>query len=417
MKGLWFPLAALLVTGAAAAQSDLDENWYFSIFGGPVFNDSSREADDGLLGGIGIARFLTPNFSVGLDYDQYDNDFRNQPGGIDNWSLGLTGRYHFPVDSAIRPYLLVGIGGQNHDSPNGDGTEMMLNLGGGLRAAINERLRFRSELKYRYDTDDESVAFQDDFGDWILQFGLDVALGEVGSPLDSDGDGVPDRRDDCPNSRPGARVDANGCEPDSDNDGVPDGLDRCPDTPPGTRVGEDGCEIRDSDGDGVPDDRDRCPDTPPGAAVDERGCELDSDGDGVPDSRDECPNTERGVVVDLNGCPAESSISLRGVKFAFDSDRLTGTSTDILDQAVSVLRANRGVRIEVAGHTDNVGSENYNEALSDRRARVVRQYLIDQGIDGSRLTSRGYGESQPVADNDTDAGRAENRRTELVILD
>jgi len=128
------------------------------------------------------------------------------------------------------------------------------------------------------------------------------AVDAVGCPTDSDQDGVPDGEDACPGTAVGAKVDAKGCPIDSDGDGVPDGLDRCPGTPAEASVDANGCPL-DSDGDGVPDYMDDCPDTPQGYIVDSRGCPKDSDGDGVPDSLDDCPNTPKGVPVWNNGCP------------------------------------------------------------------------------------------------------------------
>ena len=122
---------------------------------------------------------------------------------------------------------------------------------------------------------------------------------------DSDGDGVPDSRDMCPNTPPGVLIDENGCPIDMDGDGVPDYLDKCPKTPLGVKVDKDGCPL-DSDKDGVPDYLDKCPNTPAGIPVDNTGCPYDSDNDGVPDYLDKCPNTPEGVKVDKNGCPLDS---------------------------------------------------------------------------------------------------------------
>jgi outer membrane protein OmpA-like peptidoglycan-associated protein len=122
------------------------------------------------------------------------------------------------------------------------------------------------------------------------------------TPVDSDGDGVDDSIDKCPNTPKGATVDATGCPMDSDHDGVLDGLDKCPDTPAGAVVDTNGCPL-DGDKDGVPDGIDKCPDTVAGTPVDATGCPLDSDHDGVPDNLDRCPNTPPGTQVDGNGCP------------------------------------------------------------------------------------------------------------------
>jgi len=143
----------------------------------------------------------------------------------------------------------------------------------------------------------------------------------------------------------------------------------------------------------------------------------DLDRDGVPNERDKCPNTRKGAVVDLDGCEVEAVIELEGVHFDFDKATIKPEGMAVLDQAAALLKTHERVIVEVAGHTDSVGSEAYNQGLSERRANAVKDYLTAKGITASRLSARGYGESQPVASNDTDAGRAENRRVELIVLD
>lgn len=245
-----------------------------------------------------------------------------------------------------------------------------------------------------------------------------LAGGIIGSVVcammakDEDGDGVHDDADRCPGTPPGATVDQNGCELDFDGDGVVDRLDECPDTPAGARVNAVGCEV-DSDGDGVKDSADRCPGTPAGAAVDEFGCEFDTDGDGVVDSRDRCPGTEQGQAVDNTGCDLAETYRMKDVHFGFDSAELTSDSRASLEDALEILKRNADLAVEIAGHTDAIGTESYNQSLSQRRARAVRDYLVANGIDTGRLTARGYGESEPIADNSSEAGRAMNRRVEL----
>ncbi len=209
---------------------------------------------------------------------------------------------------------------------------------------------------------------------------------------------------------------------DSDGDGVTDDLDQCPNTPAGTEVDATGCAVPvvlDSDGDGVNDDQDKCPGTAAGTTVGTDGCPLDSDGDGVIDDNDQCPGTPAGVEVEANGCPkvGETLMTLEGVNFAFDSDELTAASKAKLDEAVATLNANSLVNVKVVGHTDSRGSESYNQSLSERRAAAVVDYLTSNGVSGSRLSSAGMGESQPVADNSTKEGRYQNRRVELVVVE
>ena len=143
----------------------------------------------------------------------------------------------------------------------------------------------------------------------------------------------------------------------------------------------------------------------------------DLDGDGVLNEHDKCPNTRPGAVVDLDGCEVEAVIELEGVHFDFDKATLKPEAKAILDQAAALLAKHERVVVEVAGHTDSTGPEAYNQKLSERRANAVQDYLVEKGIRASRLSAKGYGESMPVASNDSKEGRAENRRVELVVMD
>jgi OmpA-OmpF porin, OOP family len=170
----------------------------------------------------------------------------------------------------------------------------------------------------------------------------------------------------------------------------------------------------DSDGDGVTDDIDKCPDTPAGVQVDAEGCPLDTDGDGVPDHQDKCPQTPQGATVDEVGCMKQ--LILNNVEFVVDSSELTAGAKASLNQVADALRGRPDVKsISVIGHTDNTGSDAYNLRLSERRAAAVADYLRRSGA-SSRFVSSGRGESQPIADNTTEQGRARNRRVELNVV-
>jgi OOP family OmpA-OmpF porin len=141
----------------------------------------------------------------------------------------------------------------------------------------------------------------------------------------------------------------------------------------------------------------------------------DDDGDGILNSVDQCPNSPAGSRVNNVGCPFDRELLLQGVKFATNSDELLPESLPILENAIATLKRYPEVNIEVAGHTDNRGSDAYNLDLSSRRAASVLKYLRDGGVSNT-LTSRGYGESEPIASNDTDDGRQQNRRVVLRAL-
>ena len=229
-----------------------------------------------------------------------------------------------------------------------------------------------------------------------------------GCPFDTDGDGVYDYLDECPNTQKGVKVDKKGCPYDRDGDGVIDELDRCPDTPGGVKVDRRGCPL-DTDGDGVYDYLDRCPDTPKGVKVDRNGCPLDTDRDGVYDYLDKCPGTPRGAKVNDRGCWVLERVQFDTAKWSIKAETYPA-----LDEVVAVLKRNPDLKVEIEGHTDIAGSKALNQKLSENRAKVVREYLTKEGINPERLSSAGYGFSRPIASNSTIAGRAKNRRVELT---
>ena len=171
----------------------------------------------------------------------------------------------------------------------------------------------------------------------------------------------------------------------------------------------------DSDGDGVVDAKDQCPDTPAGVTVDATGCAVDSDGDGVADYKDECPDTRPNLVVDDKGCPVEARMDLN-VEFETNKAEIKPKHTDELNRAGEFLQNHPNARMLIEGHTDSIGAADYNQQLSERRAASVKNYLVEEfNIDPDRLQAKGYGESRPVATNETAAGRQENRRVIGVV--
>jgi OOP family OmpA-OmpF porin len=195
---------------------------------------------------------------------------------------------------------------------------------------------------------------------------------------------------------------------DSDGDGVVDELDKCPGTPRGMEVDAQGCPP-DSDGDGVINEADKCPNTPPGVPVDSYGCPPDSDGDGVPDYLDQCPSTPAGATVNEVGCWSLKATML----FDTNSSYIRSEAHPLLDEVATILEKNPQIKVEIQGYADNTGTAEYNQWLSERRAKRVMDYLVSKGIARERLQAKGYGSSRPVASNATEEGRAQNRRVEL----
>lgn len=218
---------------------------------------------------------------------------------------------------------------------------------------------------------------------WLMSLALATTMPATAAS-DDDGDGVKDRADQCPRSNAGAHVDARGCE-------------------------------FDADGDGVVNHFDQCPDSTTGVAVNINGCAHDSDGDQVVDFRDSCPNTDNRTLVDATGCPLGDVLRLPGLQFAKGSSTLNRRARAVLDRAANTLVKYPALRIEVAGYTDSRGDAKRNRELSQQRAEAVQSYLREIGIDRQRLSARGYGEADPIASNDSAAGRAINRRVVLKL--
>jgi len=177
--------------------------------------------------------------------------------------------------------------------------------------------------------------------------------------------------------------------------------------------------VNDTDCDGVADKIDKCANTPKGAKVDEKGCSGDADGDGVYDGIDRCPNTPKGVKVDQSGCTETETEFLDTGMFQTSEIRFETGKADIkpepypiLDRVDTALAQWPELKIEIGGHTDNVGTDENNQKLSEKRAQAVMEYLVTKHPDVAKVqfTTKGYGESTPIATNDTPEGRAQNRR-------
>jgi OOP family OmpA-OmpF porin len=209
-------------------------------------------------------------------------------------------------------------------------------------------------------------------------------------------------------------------QPDTDGDGVYDAVDRCPDTAPGTAVDATGCSV-DLDGDGVVNSVDQCPNTPSGVNVDARGCEFkDSDNDGVMDNMDECANTPSTDRVDAKGCSmfedTEVFVEL-DVLFANNSSVVDNPDSEMILEFVDFMRRYPSTTASIEGHTSAVGTAEYNQVLSQRRAENIRNLLINTyGIDASRLTAVGFGETRLKFTENTPEAHRLNRRTEARVV-
>jgi len=387
-------LLAGLVTLAPSAQAIDKGTAELGIFGRVSFFDPAFDIADWGGPGLRAGYFLANDLSL-----EADASFTSTDGIIteglrqDVQVMPFHARLIWNRPVGEQTHLLLGAGYTHIEygddiNASGDGAGALI----GFRYQTLENLSFRFEATADWYSDNDLTEESDpiDFG---VQFGFSGLFG--GGPGDRD------------------------------KDGVTDDLDLCPETPRGEAVDAKGCPLpKDSDGDGVTDDKDKCPGTPKGDKVDANGCTLpkDSDGDGVTDDKDKCPGTAAGTKVDANGCPqlfeaTKGTLVLEGVNFATNKADLDAGAHEVLDRVAISLLAYPEIRVEVAGHTDSKGSRALNVRLSQKRAESVRDYLVSKGIGAERLVAKGYGPDKPMATNDTDEGRAQNRRTELNKLD
>jgi OOP family OmpA-OmpF porin len=348
-------------TTDSMSPNDYDGRWYIAPTIGGYYNDDARNTNSRqLYYGLGFGRFVAPNASIDFfaDRTSRDTDYPGpRPGnGYGKWSnnnYGVAARFYGGAWNAWRPYALAGVMASYHMVLGDHGFSPAAELGVGLSKTISANSDFRVEAGYRYDWDDKSQPNTNGYGDWFLGLSLVTRFGS-------------------------------------------------PPVAPAPVVAT----------------------PPPQPTCDQ----LDDDGDNVNNCDDKCPGTAAGTIVGPDGCPQKVVIDLRGVNFKFDRpskgetdigptlQEPTADSMAILDQAVDTLQRYPQVKVTVAGYTDSIGTDAYNQGLSERRATIVYNYLTSHGIDASRLEGPiGHGENNPIDTNDTKEGRARNRRTELQV--
>ena len=433
---IFFSLAFLLFFQFGISQNS-DKPWVIRV-GVDFINIQGGEIDSGLNFGapaLSLSRYLGAGFSLGAQYSL--NNVKNTSEDFDYSSFDGIVKYNLS-DGKISPYLFAGYGFSRFEPSSAFDSEgsfpsketSRTGLGGiGVNFDLNDKLAINVSTSYRSDIE----------GDGYNHLQHIVGLSYSFGAGDADKDGVSDEKDECPDV-PGLK-EFNGC-PDSDGDGIPDNKDRCPEEA-GTEALQ-GCP--DGDGDGVADIDDICPDIAGMAEM--NGC-PDTDGDGVSDNEDKCPeiagdvanggcpwaDTDGDGVLDNidackdqkgtiynNGCPELSKeifdtlnkFGLR-INFAANSDKILGKKTqNILYQIKELLEENPEGILIIEGYASSDGDDAYNIELSIKRAQSVKAYLIKIGVLKDRLEVRGLGEAEPISDNESQEGRAENRRVQFL---
>lgn len=363
---------ALAATALPALAADETRPYIFGGYQTVITDGADRSADNGEGYAFSAGKALNKYWGVefGGFHQTFDaagaagNNFRELGGHLD-------ALFFYSRDRAFSPYVTLGAGAmKNRNKTTGnEASDPFGTLGVGFFKYFGDESRYglRADVRYRF-VDTDVPGLDSSLVEPVAKIGLVAALGPKGS---------------------GA----------------------------GEVAGPD------ADGDGIPDDADLCPNTPKGVKVDSKGCPVDSDGDGVPDAIDKCPGSKSGVKVDSAGCPKTGADGegpnrrFEDVHFEFDKSDLTDYARSILDNASKAIgglsQQYPSLKVDVSGHTDWVGTDAYNQALSERRANSVKQYLTRKGVDAKRVNTYAYGESKPVATNETDEGRAQNRRAEV----
>lgn len=380
---------------------------------------------------LNVSKYVGDGFSFGVRGSLNKIENMGDAKVDDLTYYGLDGEIKYNLNElfgmkVFDPYLQVG-GGYSWIDDLGAGT---LNGGLGFNLWFTENLGLNFQTSYKHSFEDRLVPHFQHLAGLVIKFGgndtdgdgiydKDDACPEVaglpqfnGCP-DSDGDGIEDSKDACPNEAGPAEF--NGC-PDSDGDGIADKDDACP-TVAGKRE-LNGCP--DKDNDGIADKDDACPEV--AGPKENKGCPWpDRDGDGVLDKDDACPEV-KGTVAN-KGCPevtqeVQDTLNEYAKTILFDTGKSTikAQSATVLDQIVGVLNEYSNSKFTIEGHTDSTGSLATNNRLSQERADAVRVYLVDKGISPDRLTAKGFGPSNPIASNKNAKGRALNRRVEINLV-
>lgn len=350
--------SAFVVSGNALADHS-DTRWHITPMAGYVWADDDRGAVDfdGAMGQINIGNAI--NEKVDLDFRLQYLDMGDT---LEQTGAGVEATWFKDRNARLTPLFTVGAGWINNKLSSGAGTDdsLVVDAGLGLQLRLNDHgLALRGDVRQRVD-----FAQADDFADTTALIGLVIPMGK--KPVET------------------AEAPA------------------------------------DSDGDGVIDTKDACPGTPTGTAVDSAGCPLDSDKDGVNDAADLCPNTDKGTEVDANGCAktqAATALPVLVVYFKLNSAELSAAAKAKLDETSSKMVERKYIVAVATGYTDSTGTPEYNLQLSRKRANAVKAYLIERGVRTANVIAKGVGEADPAHSNSSKAGREQNRRVEVRLLD
>lgn len=361
----------------------------------------------------GLTNKLDFSTTLGVSFLEYPIE-NKQSSGDDGALLEWDAMVHAKMLSDkywVSPYLSAGIGASKWKGYYG----AIIPVGVGIQVNFFDEAFLLINSQYRLKVTNTTA------NHFYHSIGFAGNIGKAREPkvippppppmvVDQDNDGIVDSVDACPTVAGLAAL--KGC-PDKDRDGIADNDDKCPDVPGIAKY--EGCPVPDTDSDGINDDEDKCPSVAGVAKY--QGCPVpDKDNDGINDDDDRCPDLAG--PADNGGCPKleTSKFNASAVQFVTGSATLTAAAKKELDKAARILNEQYPqLKVEIGGHTDNTGKPEFNQKLSQKRAESVKTYLEKKKVDGSRLMASGFGQDQPIGDNATKAGKAQNRRVEFKV--
>lgn len=324
-------LIALGLSSVALQAHAMDDRFYLAPTLNYTFADDDRNADDSLGGGLALGKPVSPSWNLELALSGSRLE-RDAGGDYDLWGLGVDGLYFFNRNASFAPYGVIGVGALHTKVPGQSDTGLMANAGLGFMKQLSDNLSLRADARYRWDDNSADAFNANSFGDWLLNVGLNIALGKK------------------PQAAPAPVVAEAAPQPMVQPEPAPE------------------------------------------------------------------PALKTRQATELNGAQSgDVVVLLEGVNFEFDSAKLLPNAIEILDESVIVLNRRSDIKVDIVGHTCNIGTDEYNQGLSERRARSVYDYLVSHGVAPERLATRGMGETQPAHSNATREGRAKNRRVEMQV--
>jgi len=358
--------------------------------------DNDLKLDDTAAPSVGIQYLFGKNIAIEANYSETDVDRENITvnNNFDWQYTRLDAFYNFTnISDSMVPYIVAGAGEAISKFKGGaEVDETLLNAGAGIRFILDRGFSVVADLRAVNSIDNEDTS-------GLASLGISYTMGLGGSNRSQEGDFEISMAEESLT--------------DTDNDGIADVEDQCAGTPAGVAVDSSGCGL-DGDADGVADYQDECAQTPESVSVDKLGCPTDLDKDGIADYQDQCPESVAGALIDSNtGCELKVS---KNIQFQHNSAELSGNVIGEIEELATFLKRYEKTIAVIEGHSDASGDESYNNKLSALRAAQVKQILINQfGINPDRLKTQSYGETRPVASNDTLDGRKANRRVTATI--